>query len=89
LEIIGVSNIEKDGDATQIFLNVALDRERALRWEIRNPVVLVEINNNDDKGIGYIDMLDGHLAVHSFDLEEEDIRDIKDYIKSKKLYDIQ
>jgi len=90
MEIVGVSDMHRDENSVELFLDVVLDRERALTWQVSNPRVWIVFNKYPDNlENNYLELLDGNLSVHGFEFLNKDIEDVMHYIKANKVLNLK
>ncbi|SHI54233.1 hypothetical protein SAMN02745975_00112 [Geosporobacter subterraneus DSM 17957] len=87
MKINGIKEISYQGQSVDVYLDVEFDDETMIRWNLVDPVVQMVYATQERLEMDYMELIDGGLIVHSFELSEEEIRQIDEYVKNNNIMD--
>ena len=87
MKINGIKEISYQGQSVDVYLDVEFDDETMIRWNLVDPVIQMVYATQERLEMDYMELIDGGLIVHSFELSEEEIRQIDEYVKNNNIMD--
>lgn len=85
MKINGIKEISYQGQSVDVYLDVEFDNDIMIRWNLVDPVIQIVYTTQGQLEIDYIELIDEGLIVHSFELSEEEIRQIDAYVKNNNI----
>lgn len=83
--INGVKEIVPKGNSIDVILEISLDSNRANRWEISEPVILVNYRSTNELNVDYMALLDNGMKIHGYDISSEEENKIISYLSKNNI----
>ncbi|AOT72903.1 hypothetical protein [Geosporobacter ferrireducens] len=87
MKINGIREISYQGKSIDVNLGVAFDDETMIRWNLVDPTVQIVYTTQGQIEMDYMELIDQGLIVHSFELSEEEIKQINEYVNEHHIED--
>lgn len=87
MKINGIKEISYQGKSVDVTIGVAFDDETILRWNLVDPIVQIVYTTQGQIEMDYMELIDQGLIVHSFELSEEEIKQIDEYVNKNHIKD--
>lgn len=85
MKINGIKEISYQGESIDVNLGVIFDNETMIRWNLVDPTVQIVYTTQGQIEMDYMELVDQGLIVHSFELSEEEVKQIDEYVNANQI----